>query len=164
MLLPFLLIGRVRWLEPVFGLDRLSRVHGVNGFVVLALVLLHGSLMTVAYALQNEVGPLAQMLDDLGAAGKEAVLIYGNRREKDIVFREELEKTGARVVHVLSDEEGWPGEKGQIDLARVERLVPDFRERDIYICGPPPMMLALVKTLRGAGTPPDHIHYERFAL
>jgi predicted ferric reductase len=41
VLVQIVLIGRVRWVEQAFGLDRLSRVHHWNGFAIVALALLH---------------------------------------------------------------------------------------------------------------------------
>ena len=69
-----------------------------------------------------------------------------------------------RIVHVMSDEPGWPGEKGKVDGERIARLVPDVRERDVYLCGPPPMMKSLRPALAGLGVPGGRIHDERFSL
>jgi ferredoxin-NADP reductase len=46
----------------------------------------------------------------------------------------------------------------------IRRLVPDFAERDIFLCGPPPMMLTLVAALEVEGVRAKRIHFERFAL
>jgi ferredoxin-NADP reductase len=43
-------------------------------------------------------------------------------------------------------------------------LVPDIAERDVYLCGPPPMMRAVLATLRELGVPGRQIHFERFSL
>jgi predicted ferric reductase len=56
------LIARVRWLEPTFGLDRLSRVHHWNGFAIAALVSMHPVMMSAAYAGLGDVGILQQTL------------------------------------------------------------------------------------------------------
>jgi len=47
------------------------------------------------------------------------------------------------------------------DLAAV---VPDVRERDVYICGPEPMTVAVLKSLRALGVPGKQVHAERFRL
>lgn len=54
LLLQLLLIGRVRGLESVFGHDRLTRVHHVNGLVTPVLVALHGAALVWCYAQQND--------------------------------------------------------------------------------------------------------------
>ncbi len=46
----FLLIGRIPLIEKTFGLDKLARIHRLNGKLVLMFVLLHVFLITNAYA------------------------------------------------------------------------------------------------------------------
>jgi ferredoxin-NADP reductase len=36
--------------------------------------------------------------------------------------------------------------------------------RDVYLCGPPGMMTAVLRTLRELGVPRPQIHFERFSL
>ena len=43
-------------------------------------------------------------------------------------------------------------------------MVPDIRERDVYVCGPPPMTEAVVTGLRELGLPRGQVHFERFGL
>jgi ferredoxin-NADP reductase len=40
--------------------------------------------------------------------------------------------------------------------------VPDVREREVYLCGPTPMMEAVRDGLQLLGIPRGHIHFERF--
>jgi ferredoxin-NADP reductase len=54
---------------------------------------------------------------------KELILFWANKMEKDIAFRDELEKMAAempslRAIHILSRQENWPGEKGHIHMER----------------------------------------------
>jgi len=51
-----------------------------------------------------------------------------------------------------------------VDRERILRLVPDVRDRDVYLCGPPVMMNLVRSTLDGIGVPSDRIYYERFSL
>ncbi|MEW6617333.1 MAG: ferric reductase-like transmembrane domain-containing protein [Patescibacteria group bacterium] len=98
---------------------------------------------------------------------KDEVLLWGNREEKDIIFKEELNsflKDGFRVYHVLSNDEKWNGEKGFIDKEKILRLVPDVKERDIYLCGPSPMMKGVLDALKEIGIPRRRVHYERFSF
>jgi ferredoxin-NADP reductase len=44
------------------------------------------------------------------------------------------------------------------------RLVPDVRERDVYLCASSRMSDAVRASLRDAGLPPDYLHEERFAF
>jgi predicted ferric reductase len=100
---------------------------------------------------------------------KGVTLLWGNKTKEDIAFREELEKMESqmpslKVVHVLSRQDDWPGERGNIDAEKLKRYINNFHRSQFFICGPPPMMTAVERTLRELGTPKNRIHYERFAL
>ena len=116
------------------------------------------------------ITPIRAVAEALLAAGREIVLVYGNRDRASIAFYDELERLAAfsggrlRVVHVLSADPAWSGEKGYIDGPCLARLVPDLRECDIYLCGPPPMMRLVRPALRTAGVPKCRIFDERFSL
>ena len=70
-------------------------------------------------------------LRDTGAR-RRVLLLYANRGEADIVFREELDRmAGAEapqveVVHILTRPDGnWPGESGRLDREKLRRLCGD---------------------------------------
>ncbi len=100
------------------------------------------------------------------------LLLYGNRTEEDIVFREELEAmtqlpaSRLEVVHVLSDADpSWDGERGYVDQECILRHSGEQLSRKVfYICGPPPMMDLVSRALRNLGVPADSLHSERFSL
>jgi predicted ferric reductase len=113
------------------------------------------------------ITPLRALAETFVGSGRPTSLLYANRSEKDIVFRNELEALGTpgefKVHHVI-DDKAWEGERGRIDREKIVRLVPDYGERDIYVCGPPGMMKTLLRTLRELRVPGDRIHHEMFAL
>lgn len=98
----------------------------------------------------------------------DVALLYGNRNRADVVFKDELEEFSSKfnfpLHYVMSDDKEFSGEQGKIDINRIKRLVKDFREREIYICGPKPMMLGLRDNLVKLGISPKRIHFELFAL
>lgn len=116
------------------------------------------------------ITPIRSMIEQQALMGESgnAVLLYGNRSESDTIFLQELHEISQRIgmpIHnVLSDQKGYKGELGFIDQEKIGRLVPDVRERDVFLCGPPPMMAAIVKQLKAIGVPDSQIHYERFSL
>ena len=120
------------------------------------------------------ITPLMSMLRHMRDTGSDADvhLIYANRTEDDIVFREELaaiESGGSprlEVTHVLdSPNQTWQGETGFVDRDKIERLLgDDLLSRACYVCGPPPMMGSVIRALRQLGVPVCQIHYERFSL
>ena len=81
------------------------------------------------------------------------ILIYGNRTEKDIAFKEDFDKmqqqyAKLKVVHIFSEQkENWDGRRGFINSQIVKEKIPDYRERKFYISGPPAMVEAMKKTL-----------------
>jgi predicted ferric reductase len=109
------------------------------------------------------ITPIRSMIEGLNKKGIDMILLYGNRAEKDIAFRKELEGMNVKITHVLSDSQDPAYEKGFIDKEKIARLAPDFMSREIYVCGPPIMMMGVVKTLKEMGVPQSQLHYERFS-
>jgi predicted ferric reductase len=105
-------------------------------------------------------------------ADKDILLLYANVSKQDIVFREELDAIAAgknprlNVVYVLNNPTAeWLGERGSIDRGLIQKHCQgDVRTRSFYICGPPPMMTALIATVIELGVPSSRVRSERFAL
>ena len=85
--------------------------------------------------------------------GTDMILVYANRSIKDVVFKEDFDQMQKlypklKVAHVLC--EPAPGFKytiGLINAQVIKNEVPDYSERKFYICGPPPMVIAMEKRL-----------------
>lgn len=125
------------------------------------------------------ITPFIALLEDLGKAGKDVVLIYGNKTEADIALRTELEKLSEKysikIHHVLSNQSELPHpttynlqlttfSSGFITPDLITQLIPDAADREAFLCGPPPMMNSLLKTLPTIGIPKHKIYYEKFSL
>jgi predicted ferric reductase len=114
------------------------------------------------------ITPIRSLMEQFLKKGKDATLLYANRSEKDVVFKDELAKLGeqyhAPIVNVMSDQPDYAGEKGRLDKEKIKRLVPDVASREVYLCGPIPMIKSLVPMLQELGIPHARIHYEKFAL
>ena len=100
---------------------------------------------------------------------KNIVLLWGNKTEGDIVFKDDLQKmsveiTSLKIVHIMSQQHDWKGEKGHIDAEKIRKHVHNFRKGQFFICGTLQMTLATVKTLKMLGVSKGRIHYEKFAL
>ena len=96
-------------------------------------------------------------------------LVYGNRIEEQIAYREELEALatdqGTRIAYVLSEPSAtWSGVSGIIDEQLIRSLFSSEGHKDwLYVlCGPPAMMEAVEKSLIGLGVPSHNILSERF--
>ena len=114
------------------------------------------------------ITPIRSLMEQMVTQDTDAVLLYANRTQNDIVFKDELDqiakRPNAEIVLVLSDDPEYAGETGKLERDRIQRLVPDISTRDVYLCGPVPMMDALIEVLRQLGVPKSHIHYEKFSL
>jgi predicted ferric reductase len=112
------------------------------------------------------ITPIRSLTEQLVSKQRPATLLYANRSPDDIVLADELAAIqGLRVVPVYSDPPiGYRGHVGYIDEKLVSSEIPDAKQRDIYLCGPPPMMEGLLQQFIDAGFDPNLIHYERFAL
>lgn len=98
----------------------------------------------------------------------DTVLLHACRTEEDLVFREDFEtiqkqNSNLKVVYCLSDPtSGWKGYTGRIDVSIIEKEVPDYRKRMVYVCGPPLMVEAMEQLLREMKVPLQHIKREQF--
>ncbi|HVE54173.1 MAG TPA: 1,2-phenylacetyl-CoA epoxidase subunit PaaE [Ramlibacter sp.] len=102
-------------------------------------------------------------------------LVYGNRKLRSTMFKEELEdlkdKYMTRLVlhHVLSDEHTESDiNHGIIDRAKVagflQALVPAASVDHAYVCGPFQMNDEAEAALLAAGVSEERIHIERFGI
>lgn len=111
------------------------------------------------------ITPIRSIIEGLGSeSDTDIVLLYGTRTKADISFRKELKSAvslyGVRVHYVLSDDPSTP--KQYIDQEVIADLVPDFEEREVYLCGPPPMMNSVKTALVSSGIKKRMIYSERF--
>jgi ferredoxin-NADP reductase len=95
-------------------------------------------------------------------------LLYGNRTENDIAFREELEtmqrqNKNLKVVFTLNEAgSGWKGATGFIDAEMIKKEMPDFKETMFYTCGPPAMVEIMGKLVEQLGLPKTQLKREYF--
>ncbi len=99
----------------------------------------------------------------------EMTLIYGSRREDEILFRQELDEIAAecnkvKVVHVLSDEENVADgmEKGFITADIISKYAPENEAYSVFICGPSQMYAFLDKELEKLNLEKKYIRHEMF--
>lgn len=120
------------------------------------------------------ITPLRSIITELTAHpdNRPITLLYANKRESDIAFRDEFDALTKKhsqrfkVIHVLSraDVKTWTGETGHVTAALIKKSVVNPAEADYFICGPAPMMQAVIQELRSLGVPRRQIHFEVFAL
>jgi predicted ferric reductase len=111
------------------------------------------------------ITPLRALFEDLPTQPGGILLLYRATREKDILFRPELDHVaqarGIEVRYLLGGRDKKPD---PLAPRHLRQHVPDVAERDIYLCGPPGMMDRAAKSLRLLGVRRAQIHQERFEL
>ncbi len=114
------------------------------------------------------ITPIRSLLEQLVREKRDIVLMYSNKIKKEIVFKNEFDKLQKEfsfsVYYFLSQEQESGFYSGRIDGQQIEKLVKDFKKRDIFLCGPVSMMDAIKKDLLVRGVPAHQIHYEQFSL
>ena len=89
-------------------------------------------------------------------------LIYANRDEGSVIFRDALKALAAehpsrlQVIHWLDSVQGTP------TVAQLAEFGRGFEGAQAFICGPGPFMDAMATALAGAGLDPERVHVERF--
>ncbi|MEI7619944.1 MAG: ferredoxin reductase family protein [Candidatus Falkowbacteria bacterium] len=114
------------------------------------------------------ITPIRSLVEE-SVGKKDAILLLANNKCEDIIFSEELDDLVSKsngllkIKHVLSQASDFPCELGRIDEEKIVRLIPDYSERDFYICGPAVMRKSIVKTLKHLGVSSRAIHFEKFS-
>ncbi|WP_052293790.1 hybrid-cluster NAD(P)-dependent oxidoreductase [Azospirillum sp. B510] len=118
------------------------------------------------------ITPLMSMtrtFDDLGD-DHDIIFVHAARTPADIVFRRELDAlTGPgrhlRVAHVCEEVGGeahWAGFTGRLSLPMLGLIAPDFKDREVFVCGPGPFMKAVRAFLEEGGFDMSRYHQESF--
>ena len=100
----------------------------------------------------------------------DAVLVFSNPSEEEIVYREELETLSRanrrfRILHTLTQEpagSGWSGRRGRIDAELLAEAGRGLRDPTWYVCGSPALVRTSVGMLFAMGVPETRILYEAF--
>lgn len=118
------------------------------------------------------ITPLRGMARYAADAGLEIPvrLVYSNRDEAEIAYREELETLADEeptfeLVHTLTrvdDDAEWDGRRGRIDADLLAEVSADLDEPAFYLCGTPGMVEDMRGLLRGLGVPSERVRYEEF--
>jgi ferredoxin-NADP reductase len=110
------------------------------------------------------VTPVMAMLRTLSRRGTvpDVVLSYSSPTAERMIFRDELlelvDKHPTLKLH-----ERHTDTEGMFELDQLGDLCPDWREREVWACGPGPMLDAAEEHWEQAGLE-DSLHLERFSL
>lgn len=110
------------------------------------------------------ITPVMAMLRTLDRRGTmpDVVLHYSSPTPDRMIFRDELtaleEKHDDLTVHRLHTDTD-----GMLDLAEIESFCDDWTDRDVWACGPGPMLDAISEHWEQRGLD-ERLHLERFSL
>ncbi|MCW2867953.1 MAG: ferredoxin reductase [Marmoricola sp.] len=110
------------------------------------------------------ITPVMSMLRTLDRRGTvpDVVLAYSSPTQDRMIFRDELlalseKHEGFRLHEQHTDSDGM------LEMKDLDRVCPDWKDRETYACGPTPMLDACEEHWEQAGLE-DHLHLERFSL
>lgn len=96
------------------------------------------------------------------------ILLYSNRSENDIAFKEELEDSqkqnpNIKIIDTITRPgPDWKGVTGRINAEMIKKYIPDYRERTFFTCGPSIMVDSMVSLLQELEIPEKQIKREIF--
>lgn len=97
-------------------------------------------------------------------------MVFAVRTPKDIIFKKELTYLQERhpnfYLQILAEDAAgtsWQGLTGRITAEQLQAFVPELARRQVYLCGPAPMMAAVRAALHGLGVPNGQVLTELFS-
>lgn len=130
---------------------RLKITHPVNLFTLAKMAHKH-----ILIAGGIGITPFMSQIEDLNRVGAEYELHYAVRSYQQAAFIEELQKTCGNKLKFYSD-----ADNKRLDL---EGLLSDQPlGTHVYVCGPSPMVVAVLETAKNLGWPESNVHHEQFS-
>ena len=110
------------------------------------------------------ITPVMAMLRTLDRRGQmpDVVMHYSSPTEERMIFKDELnelaEKHDGLTLHRLATDVD-----GMLEMSDLDKICPDWQERETYACGPSPMLDAITEHFESHDLE-DNLHLERFSL
>jgi 3-ketosteroid 9alpha-monooxygenase subunit B len=98
----------------------------------------------------------------LATTDRKVRLLYANRDEESVIFRDELRNLEERYPERLSVVHRYDVVHGFADEAAVREHVGADLDADFYVCGPAGFMDVVERTLLASGVSREHVFIERF--
>jgi predicted ferric reductase len=111
------------------------------------------------------VTPFLSMARSLPDYGFHIDLYYSVKTTSELIDWEDLRtialaKNGNfRIIPYIGDQQN-----GHLDADFIEKTSGGLKDKDIFVCGPPPMMTSLRKQFKQKGVPGTSLHTEEFAM
>jgi ferredoxin-NADP reductase len=153
----FLSAHLVNGLEP----GTIIRLAAPNGDFVLPepppkkiLFLVAGSGITPVMAMLRTLNRRETMPD--------VVVAYSSPTKERMIFRDEILELSEKHEKLTLHEQHTDSD-GMLEMTDLDRVCPDWKERETWACGPAPMLDAAEEHWKEAGLE-DELHLERFTL
>jgi ferredoxin-NADP reductase len=110
------------------------------------------------------ITPVMAMLRTLDRRGSmpDTVLVYSSPTPERMIFRDELVRMAERHAGLHLHEQ-HTDLHGMFSLQQLDKVCPDWQERETWACGPTPMLDSAEQHWEDAGLA-DQLHVERFTL
>jgi len=106
------------------------------------------------------ITPLRALMEEFDPT-MEIDVIFRASTEEDLVLRKELDALadarGARVHYLVGSRKIHP-----MNARYIMKFVPAFRDSDVYVCGPTPLVEAVRDAAHSCGIPKNRFHDEAF--
>jgi ferredoxin-NADP reductase len=111
------------------------------------------------------ITPVMAMLRSMAQRGhtSDVVHVHSAPGLDDVIFHHELQRLhdsrDGYALHLqLTDK------VGHVDFGALEDIVPDWKQRPTWACGPPAMLDSIEQVWTDAGLPKENLHMERFVI
>jgi ferredoxin-NADP reductase len=119
----------------------------------------------VAFAGGSGITPVISVIKSaLATTDRRVRLLYANRDERSVIFRDALDALVAEHGDRLQVEHHLDVEQGFVHSDLVRAFVGDDLDADFYLCGPAPFMDVIEDALDLAAVPSAQVFVERFAF
>ncbi len=111
------------------------------------------------------ISPFRPMIRQALNDERQVLLIYSMRIPADFLYRKEFEFFGSdfKIVPTITMDHHyrvWEGERGRVQDFLKKYYKKDF---DVYLCGPPPMVEAVIEKLKKLKHPEDKIFLDKWS-
>jgi len=108
------------------------------------------------------ITPIMSMLRNLDQRGElsDVVLLHSARESDEVIFGPELRELAERNEGFVLHEQ-LTAKEGRMGPPDLDKLCPDWKERETFISGPSDMLDAFAEAYKDAGLE-DHLNMERF--
>lgn len=110
------------------------------------------------------VTPFISIFRDLKSKNKigNNTLLFSNKTEGDIILKDEFQQMlGGKFINILSEEKTEKYPHGRISEDFIKNNAASL-DSYFYLCGPPPMMDAVIEQLENLNVPKERIVMEEF--